>query len=201
MTHDPDRYLIPARRAEAVLLESRSRFVAVAAPALTQAEALALLESERSRLHDATHHVFAWSVGEQSRYSDDGEPAGSAGKPVWAALEQSGLESAAIVVSRYFGGVKLGPGGLKRAYGDVAREALAQAGQQERFRTERVTVTFDFDLTSPVHHAVGKFEARTLQSSYSERSRLGLELRRSRVATFKAALLESTAGRVEISDG
>lgn len=200
MTSDPDRYWIPAGRAETQLVEKRSRFLAVALPVFTREEAQAVWEAERVRFHDAAHHCYAWRVGEQERSSDDGEPAGTAGKPILSAIGHSELDSVAVVVTRYFGGVKLGPGGLVRAYGDAAGQALAQAGRQECFRTGRVSVAFDFDLTSRVHHTVQKFEARTVESTYSERTRLVLELRRSRVAPFQSALLEATAGKVEIRD-
>lgn len=200
MTQDPDRYVVPARRGQTQLVEKRSRFVAVAAPVFSQAEAQALLTAEQERLHDAAHHPYAWKIGRVSRCSDDGEPAGTAGKPIAAAIGQSGLESVAVVVSRYFGGVKLGPSGLVRAFGEAAREALAQAGQEERFHTASVTVTFDFDLTSRVHHAMQQSEALTLESSYSDRARLVLQVHRSRLAALKSALSEATAGRAEIAD-
>ena len=200
MSQDPDGYRVPAGVGEAVRVEKRSRFLALAAPVFTAVEAQELVEARRRQYHDAAHHGYAFRVGDAERSSDDGEPSGTAGKPILAAIHATGLESVAVVVTRYFGGVKLGPGGLVRAYGEAARDALAKAGQEERFHTGSVVVTFDFELTSPVHHVMQKFDAHTVDSSYSERVRLTLELRRSLLAPFKAALLESTAGKVEFSN-
>lgn len=197
---DPDCYRVPAARGEALLVEKRSRFLALAAPAATPAEALALVAECRTAHHDAAHHTYAYRVGAEERYSDDGEPSGTAGRPIQSAIVAAGVESVAVVVTRYFGGVKLGPGGLVRAYGEAARDALAQAGSEERYHTLRVRVSFEFDLTSPVHHVMQKFEARTVDSTYTDRSHLTLELRRSRVASFSEALREATAGRAEVSD-
>lgn len=200
MTDDPDRYLVPAVRGESTLVEKRSRFLAMAAPADTPEQALALVDERRRQHHDAAHHAYAYSAGDLERFSDDGEPAGTAGRPILGAIAATGVEGVAVVVSRYFGGVKLGPGGLVRAYGEAAREALAQAGSQERYRSQRVQVSFDFDLTSPVHHVILKFEAQMVESSYSERTHMTLEMRRSRMGPFLEALREATAGRAEVAD-
>ena len=197
---DPDRYVVPAARGEATVVEKRSRFLALAAPVATPDGALAVVQDRRKEHHDAAHHCFAFRVGPDEKFSDDGEPSGTAGRPILNAIEAAGVENVAVVVTRYFGGVKLGPGGLVRAYGEAARDALAQAGTQDRFHTRRVNITFDFDLTSPVHHLVQKFEARTLHSAYSERAHMTLELRRSRLAPFVEALREATAGRAEAAD-
>jgi uncharacterized YigZ family protein len=199
LTADPDRYVIPAARGEASRVEKRSRFIAVAAPVFTPVAAQALVETRRRLFHDAAHHAYAFRVDDLERCSDDGEPSGTAGKPILAAITAAGVESVAVVVTRYFGGVKLGPGGLARAYGDVAKDALEQAGREERFRMQQVVVQFDFELTSPVHHILQKFDATTAESHYSERVQMTVELRRSQVQPFKAALLAATAGRVEFS--
>jgi uncharacterized YigZ family protein len=201
VTDDPDRYVIPASRAQAELVVQRSRFIAVAAPVADVMEAQAVVEAEQKRFHDATHHCFAWKVEGGERSADAGEPSGTAGKPILSAITRAGCEDAVVVVTRYFGGVKLGPGGLARAYGEAAAQALALAGRRELFRTGRWLVTFDFDHTSQVHHAVSRFEARTLESNYSQRASLLLELRRSRLEAFRATVLEATSGRAEFQHG
>jgi uncharacterized YigZ family protein len=200
LNDDPDGYHVPASRGLATVVEKRSRFLAIADLAGTPAAALALVAERRREHHDAAHHGFAFKVGELERYSDDGEPAGTAGKPILNAITAAGLESVAVVVTRYFGGVKLGPGGLVRAYGEAAREALARSGAEERFRRRCVSVAFDFDLTSPVHHLMQKFDAQTLDSAYSDRVQLTLELRRSRCTRFLEELRDATSGRAEVLD-
>lgn len=197
---DPDRYVVPAGRGEATLMEKRSRFLALAAPVATPEEALALVLGRRKEHHDAAHHCYAFRVGKDEKYSDDGEPSGTAGRPILGAIDASGVEGVSVVVTRYFGGVKLGPGGLVRAYGEAARDALIRAGAENRYHTRRVNVSFEFELTSPVRHVAQKFEARTLNSYYTDRVHMTLELRRSRVTQFVSALREATAGRAEATD-
>ena len=129
---------------------SGSRFIADAAPAKSEEEARAFLEVVRSKYHDARHHCWAYRVGprgEAWRSSDDGEPSGSAGVPILKQLEGHDVTDLVVVVTRYFGGTKLGVGGLVRAYGSAAKEALEEAKIQEVIVTERVVVTRYFGGT------------------------------------------------------
>jgi len=109
--------------------EKKSRFTAVAAPVLSIEEVSAFFERE----HDpaATHNAWAYKVGNQCRFSDDGEVSGTAGKPIFGALEKQGLDNVAVMVRRYYGGIKLGTGGLVRAYGGVAARCLQSAPKCE----------------------------------------------------------------------
>ena len=123
-------YQTIAHEAAQEFVERRSRFIGYAKPVRTEEEALAFLEEIRTRHWDATHNVFAYSLrqGNLRRYSDDGEPQGTAGVPVLDVLQKSGVTDAVLVVTRYFGGVLLGAGGLVRAYSHAASLAL-QAGE------------------------------------------------------------------------
>lgn len=126
-------YKIPAAQAEIELVEKKSRFIAVCAPVATEPAALQLLEAVRKQHRTARHHVYAYSLQENSRqrYSDDGEPAKTAGLPVLEAVQHAGLCNCIVVVTRYFGGTLLGTGGLVRAYGGAARLAIEKAGISE----------------------------------------------------------------------
>jgi uncharacterized YigZ family protein len=107
----------------------KSNFVVNLFPVESPEEALQILEETRTEFKDATHNVFAWRIGsggEQQRYSDDGEPSGTAGKPVLNVLERGGYTNLLVVVTRYYGGIKLGAGGLIRAYAGVVSAALAE---------------------------------------------------------------------------
>ncbi len=119
-----------ARRAETEMTERKSVFLGTAAPVSSEEEARELIEEMRRTYHDATHHVYAYLLdGERvARYSDDGEPQGTAGVPVLTAAKQSGATDLCVVVTRYFGGILLGAGGLVRAYGASARQAIEAAG-------------------------------------------------------------------------
>jgi uncharacterized YigZ family protein len=200
VTHDPDRYLVPAREADFQYTEKRSRFLAAVAHTTSPVAAEALLHRERKRHHDASHHCYAWVIGPEERQHDAGEPAGTAGRPILDAIHSAGLSDVTVVVSRYFGGVKLGTGGLKRAYAEAARGVLAEAGPKEQYRTRTVVVSFEHADTSPVHHVAGRLGARPLGSAYGDRVALQFELRASRLEEFKTALTEATHGRARVDD-
>jgi len=197
MERDADRYIVPAREGRHHFTDKGSKFIAVAAPAEHVDEAEALLEAEQRHYHDATHHCYAWVVEDEEKSADAGEPSGTAGRPILDAIKGSGLQNVAVVVTRYFGGTKLGTGGLVRAYGQAAREALAAAGAVEKFRTAVVNVSFDHADTSPVHHTASRFDARQVGAAYGERVAMRFELRASRAEDFRAAIREATHGRAE----
>ena len=123
-------YKIVYAGGEAQIIEKKSRFIATVLPVETEEEALAFIESLRKKYWDATHNCYAYVVGERNeiqRCSDDGEPSGTAGRPMMDVLAGAGVHNAAVVVTRYFGGTLLGTGGLVRAYSGAVREALKAA--------------------------------------------------------------------------
>ena len=119
-----------AKRASAEMIERKSVFIGTAAPVASEAEARELIEEMRHKYHDATHNVYAYQLngGAIARYSDDGEPQGTAGIPVLNILKMSGVSDLCVVVTRYFGGILLGAGGLVRAYAASAKLAIETAG-------------------------------------------------------------------------
>lgn len=121
-----------------------SRFLAVATPVASVEEAAALLDEQRTAHPDASHHVWAYRVGTAQRFSDDGEPGGTAGRPVLEVILKRELDFVAVVVVRYFGGRKLGAGGLARAYGAAAARALDAAGEQVVVDLTRLRITASF---------------------------------------------------------
>ncbi|HEX6911128.1 MAG TPA: YigZ family protein, partial [Longimicrobium sp.] len=144
-----------AAPAEAQLREKASVFLACAAPAATEAEARAVL-AQREKLHwDATHNCSAWVVrGGIRRANDAGEPSGSAGAPILAAIEGAGLTDCIVVVTRWYGGSKLGVGGLVRAYGDAAAQALAAAPRLAGTEAARLEVRYPYAHTAAVMRAL-----------------------------------------------
>ena len=137
----------------AFLLEvKKSRHLARAEPVETPEAALAFIA--RVSVPEATHNVWAYRIGAAYRFSDDGEPAGTAGKPVLAAIDGQGLDGVAVVVTRWFGGVKLGAGGLVRAYGGAAAEALRTATRRPIVIVERVEVQVGFAHVQVLHAAL-----------------------------------------------
>ena len=200
MEPDPDRYLVPAQEGRFQHTEQRSRFLAVARHVTDRDLADSAIAAERRSYHDAAHHCFAWRIGGQERSADAGEPSGTAGLPILEQIHASGLEDVVVVVSRYFGGVKLGTGGLRRAYGNAARGAIEAAGSSERFHTRRLTVSFDHDDTSAVHHVASRLEAHQVAAAYGDRAALQFDVRASRAQLMRTGILEATHGRAEVHD-
>ncbi len=127
-----------------------SRFVARAAPVASPEEALAYVQAVRDP--QATHNCWAYKLGPRYRFSDDGEPSGTAGRPILSAIEGQGLDGVVVVVTRYFGGIKLGAGGLVRAYGSAASECLRQAPKRVIVPRVRCVLQAPFEFSNTLFH-------------------------------------------------
>ncbi|MGC8876200.1 IMPACT family protein [Thermus sp.] len=174
----------------------KSRFIAKAAPVASEEEALEFLKAHREP--EATHNPYAYKIGPLYRFSDDGEPAGTAGRPILHAIEAQGLDRVAVLVVRYFGGVKLGAGGLARAYGGVAAEALRRAPKVPL--VERVAVAFLVPFAE-VGRVYALLQARALEAEESytpEGVRFALLLPETEREGFLKALLDATRGQVAL---
>jgi uncharacterized YigZ family protein len=196
-----DIYRIPARSAQTELREKGSRFIAEVFVVDAPAEAEERTAAVRRREYAATHHCTAYRVGVDGstfRYNDDGEPSGTAGLPILRQIDARGLTQTLVVVTRYFGGTKLGTGGLARAYGAAAAEALDAAGILEREIRTTLRIAFAYDDTAAAMHVINRFDARIEASDYSDRTVLAASVRRSTAEAFQAALLEALGGRGEI---
>lgn len=179
-----------------------SVFLASAAPVRTREEAEGFIQGVRRTHHDATHHAHAYRLGPGDglyRLHDDGEPGGTAGRPILAAIDAAGLTDLVVVVTRWFGGTKLGTGGLARAYGRAAAGALAAGEAVTLFLTSRLRVSFPHDRTSAVMRAIAVAGARVAGASYADRAELLLEIRRSRADDFRQALQEASRGTAEVT--
>lgn len=181
-----DAWMEPARAASAELRVRGSRFVADVAVVRDEAAAHDEVDRRRRRFHDATHIAYAcrlrWRTGLRARSSDAGEPAGTAGRPILVALEAAGVVNAVVTVARWFGGTKLGTGGLARAYGEVAARALAAAGAVQRFDVQDLTVECGYDAVSSVKRIVAPPEVTVRDEEFGTAVRFVLAVRRSRVA-------------------
>lgn len=128
-----EEYLIPAGPAEAELIEKKSRFIGAVYPVETEQEARACIEAVRKKHYDARHHCFCYRLASGAvRASDDGEPQGTAGQPMLAVFDREDVQNVVCIVTRYFGGILLGAGGLTRAYAKAAKMALDAAGVAKR---------------------------------------------------------------------
>lgn len=144
-----------------------STFIAHAAPAVDEAEARSVLAGRERKHFDATHHCSAWRIhADVWRANDAGEPSGSAGAPILAAIDAVGVEDCVVVVTRYFGGTRLGVGGLVRAYGDAALRALENAPRLTALPAARMRVSYPYHLTSAVMRALDLVAAHEVEHGY-----------------------------------
>jgi len=144
-----------------------SEFLAFAGRADTPEDALVQLAALRERYPDATHHCWAYRIGPLYRFGDDGEPGGTAGAPILRAIEGQGVDHVMVVVVRYYGGVKLGTGGLVRAYGGTAAECLRTAPRLEVRPRQTLTVRVPFEHLSVLYHLLGTFDTQRGEESYT----------------------------------
>ena len=143
--------------AEAELIEKKSRFIATVRPVKDENEAKAFIGEMRKKYWDATHNVFAYQIGERNeiqRSSDDGEPQGTAGKPVLDVLMGGDIKNTAVVVTRYFGGTLLGTGGLVRAYGRSAKLGIEEAGIAKVRHYKECSVTTDYTTAVKIQYEI-----------------------------------------------
>jgi len=196
-----DSYTTIQRPSRAELRILGSRFIALAEPIQTKQDPATVLERLKREYFDATHHCYAYRLGPTGdlfRSNDNGEPAGSAGKPILAAIERVGLTNVMVVVIRFFGGTKLGVRGLVHAYGDVATSALLAAEPLVCYASDTLVVVFPHNLVSNVMHVVGKTGARIAETTYDEDVHLVLEIRRSKTEELKELLVERTSGNITV---
>ena len=175
-----------------------SRHIGEAFPVTTEAAAQAALAAVRAREHAATHHVWAWRLGPDGapRASDDGEPSGSAGQPTLREIEGRDLTDVVVVVTRYYGGTKLGTGGLARAYGQAAGAALDAGRVVTRIVRVPVTLRFAFADTAPAMRLLDVFDAHVAEQAYNaDGTTLRLDVRAGEADALAAAFVEATAGR------
>jgi uncharacterized YigZ family protein len=178
----------------------RSRFVAHAARARNPAESLAFYQSVADP--QASHNCWAWRINHQVRFNDDGEPASSAGRPILAAIEGRELDQVMIVVTRYFGGVKLGVGGLVRAYGGTASKCLDQGQLVEIIPGITCELEADFALAGALHQLLERFDAHKQEEHFAGNGlRLRIRLPARRLAEFKLALAEVSRGQARLQTG
>ena len=149
-------YKTVREQSESLLIEKKSKFIANVKPVDNEQDALDFLAEIRSKYSDATHNVYAYVIDENNiyRYSDDGEPSGTAGMPVLDAIRKSGLVDVIVVVTRYFGGTLLGTGGLVHTYGASAKQGLLRSSPVRRQLCDVLSVKVDYSLLGKMQHEI-----------------------------------------------
>ena len=161
-----DTYKTIAAASEGIYKEKGSKFLAYAFPVNSKEEIEENITLLRKKYFDARHHCYAWQLGGNTRTFDDGEPSGTAGKPIYGQILSYQLTNILIVVVRYFGGVLLGTGGLTKAYRQAASEALKNAATVERTITENIRITFPYEKTSAAMKILKENEIVPSKPSY-----------------------------------
>ncbi|WP_165855598.1 YigZ family protein [Marinobacter sp. JSM 1782161] len=184
-------YPIPAESIEREIEIKKSRFIARVAPVSSREEAMAFLEQARRDYPDARHHCWAYQIGRpeaasQAAMNDDGEPSGTAGKPILNVIQHKDMGDIMVVVIRYFGGIKLGAGGLVRAYAGATEAVLSDVPRRVQRPTERIEAQLDFALEQPVRHWCEQHEAQVADVNYGEGVTMRVEVPLEHRSAFNA---------------
>lgn len=194
------RYPIPAGQAEIELVINRSRFIAVADYTPTVEAARALIDDCRRRYPDASHHVYAFAVGYGASVthgmSDAGEPSGTAGKPTLAVVKGSGLGDVTVVTTRYFGGTKLGTGGLVKAYTEAAQTALAEIPRTEKVEKRLVELAAPYHLYEQVIRLIDRHHGQIEHEDFGAAVAFKIIFPLTDVVPFTAQLSELSSGQI-----
>jgi uncharacterized YigZ family protein len=184
--------------AQAEIVIKKSRFIAHVAPVSTEAEAVAFINRIRTEHAEATHNCWAYKAGTAVRLSDDGEPSGTAGRPIFDVIEKQGISDVCVVVTRYFGGILLGAGGLVRAYSQAAVLGVEAAGVAETVPALDMRLTLDYSLVGKVQYLLEQLKALTLDAQYGFEVTIDCRILAAWEADLLAQLQELSAGRIQV---
>ncbi|AUD14301.1 MULTISPECIES: YigZ family protein [unclassified Planococcus (in: firmicutes)] len=196
-----ENYITVGSSTNAEILINKSRFIGHAARAETEAEAIAFIDSIKTKHRQATHNCSAYIIGEHDsiqKANDDGEPSGTAGVPMLEVLKKQGLKDTVLVVTRYYGGIKLGGGGLIRAYGKSASEAIAASGVVERRLHHLMKVSIDYTWLGKMENEIRQSDYPLAGIDYSDAVVLSIHVPVEKEQQFIDWINELTNGQAEI---
>ena len=183
-----DAYSSIAAPSEGLFKDNGSRFIALAYPVETEEEVKTIVAGLRKQYHDARHHCYAYRLGYKGdvfRSSDDGEPSGSAGRPILGQIDSAGLSDTLVVVVRYFGGIKLGIPGLIRAYKTSTADALAHAQVVEKIAGKWLRVSFGYEAMNAVMKVLKEMDLPQRGQDFGEQCSLEVRVRLSAMDSFR----------------
>lgn len=195
-------YYTVSEAAEASFIEKRSEFIGYIAPVKTDEEAVNFINTIKAKHRKAKHNVYAYILRKDniSRYSDDGEPQGTAGVPVLDVLQKRGLTDVCVVVTRYFGGILLGGGGLVRAYSHAASLACDAAHTMDMCLCHRLKICTDYGMYGKLTYILPNFETITVNSDFADSVTLELLVLSKKLSAIISEITEITNGSAEITD-
>ena len=193
-----DEYLVPTQFGEDEFIEKKSRFIGRAWPVETEEEALEKIQQMKKQHYDATHNCWAYVIKDgPMRFSDDGEPGGTAGNPMMQVLQREGLYNVVCVVTRYFGGILLGAGGLVRAYTKGAKLAIDAAGRSMKRVWSVLYVPCPYNFYERVKLEVAAFDGIIRDTQFGAEVELEILIAQPRMQSFVDRLTDMTSGTVE----
>ncbi|OEF96805.1 YigZ family protein [Desulfuribacillus alkaliarsenatis] len=190
--------------AEHTNIVKKSKFIAHVKPVETENEAIAFIDEIKRKHYDATHNCSAYMIGENDQVqkaSDDGEPSGTAGKPILEVIKKERLKNVVVVVTRYFGGIMLGAGGLIRAYGQAAADGIHKAGIVQRIMHTEVKATVDYTWVGKVENELHSKVYKIAGKEYTDKVTFTILAKAGEEAVLEKLLTELTNGQVEICYG
>ncbi|MDE7361735.1 MAG: YigZ family protein [Oscillospiraceae bacterium] len=193
-------YKTIAERCEARFIEKKSEFIGYLAPVSTEDEAVAFINEIRTMHRKATHNCYAYILRENSaaRHSDDGEPSGTAGVPIYEVLRKEGLTDVVCVVTRYFGGVLLGAGGLVRAYTRGAKDAVDTARIKVMVLAEQLELSVDYSLYGRLPQIFSEFDVRVENEDFADMVKITVFVREELSDKLKEKLIDSCNGKIVV---
>ncbi|MBP3271999.1 MAG: YigZ family protein [Ruminococcus sp.] len=197
-----DSYKTVSSGATGELEEKKSRFIASLVPVTDEEQAIAHINRIKSENRKARHNVYAYILreGNISRYSDDGEPQGTGGVPVLEVLKGEGLTDVCVVVTRYFGGILLGTGGLARAYSGACKSAVENARIMEICRCSRFVISCGYDLYGKIDYILPEFGAKKLSEDFTDSVTLTVIVRSESAEAFREKLTDASNGKVVLEE-
>lgn len=191
------------RGGESEIVEKKSRFIAEVRPVHSEEEALAFVAELKKKYWNASHNCWAFVCGERQelqRCSDDGEPQGTAGKPMLDVLLGEEIHDAAVVVTRYFGGTLLGTGGLVRAYSKAVQEGLKASAVIEKKKGSRLTIETDYNGVGKLQYLLGQRQIQIVDAVYAENVKTQVLVQEEAVTELLEAVTEATNGRAHVEE-
>ena len=191
------------KEARAEITEKRSRFIANVKNVHTEQEALEYIEALKRKYWDARHNVYAYYLGGEivvQKCSDDGEPSGTAGMPILEVLRKEQLENVVVVVTRYFGGILLGTGGLVRAYSKSTKEGIIAAGIGKKILCSNIRFKLDYSLLGKLNSLIAENGYKTLEINYTDLIDISVAVPVNRILEFSKQICELTSGELKVDE-
>ena len=199
----PEEYKMAYRGGEGEIIEKKSRFIATVQPVTSEEEAQAFIADMKKKYWDARHNCFAYVIGDRhelARFSDDGEPGGTAGKPMLDVLLGEDIHNVAVVVTRYFGGTLLGTGGLVRAYSGATKAGLAGAQIIKRIQGMKLTIDTEYGDLGKIQYILGERKITILDSVYTDKVQLVCVIPMDELSKVEEEITEGTGARAVMEE-